>query len=214
MTYADAYMPESLDEIAALLLAADGAASPMVTGTRVLAHASGPAGPTYIIVDMGRVPELNRVEFDERNGLLIGAAVSLAEPLRFPPVQHAYAMLVDGGYVMHEDIDSAESGGTTVYAPVRERKGKAGEKNRYERTPRDTDGVAKWRERMGTPTAAEIYKQRAATAECVNALARNRGLRRVWVRGLAKVKAGLLWYALAHNLMRAASLRRGCSATA
>ena len=98
MTDADTYMPESLDEIAALLLAADGAASPMVTGTRVLAHASGPAGPTYIIVDMGRVPELNRVEFDERNGLLIGAAVSLAEPLRFPPVQHAYAMLVDGGY--------------------------------------------------------------------------------------------------------------------
>src|SRR5512136_1220494 len=100
MTMADAetYTPESLDEVAALLLAADAPASPVVTGTRVLAHASGPAGPTSIIVDMGRVPELNRVEFDERNGLLIGAAVLLAEPLRFPPVQHAYAMLIDGSY--------------------------------------------------------------------------------------------------------------------
>ena len=150
---------------------------------------------TNVGSDLGRMGEM-RAQLRDKYG-------------RFPT-----AMLVDGGYVMHEDIDSAESGGTTVYAPVRERKGKAGEKNRYERTPRDTDGVAKWRERMGTPTAAEIYKQRAATAECVNALARNRGLRRVWVRGLAKVKAGLLWYALAHNLMRAASLRRGCSATA
>jgi CO/xanthine dehydrogenase FAD-binding subunit len=98
MTDADTYMPESLDEVAALLLAADGPASPVVTGTRFFAQASGPAGPTSIVVDMGRVPELNRVEFDERNGLLIGAAVSLADPLRFPPVQHAYAILVDGGY--------------------------------------------------------------------------------------------------------------------
>jgi hypothetical protein len=29
----------------------------------------------------------------------------------------------------------------------------------------------------------------------------------VWVRGLVKVKAVALWYALAHNLLRAAHLR-------
>jgi aerobic carbon-monoxide dehydrogenase medium subunit len=110
MTYADTYMPESLDEVAALLLAADGPASPVVTGTTFLAQTSGPAGPTPIIVDMARVPELNRMEYDERNGLLIGAAVSLADHLRFPPVQHAYSILADGAHPT--GFEEAFAGGT------------------------------------------------------------------------------------------------------
>jgi IS5 family transposase len=60
---------------------------------------------------------------------------------------------------------------------------------------------------MATDGAKAIYRQRAATAECVNALARNRGLQRFLVHGLRKVKAVALWYALAHNLMRAVTLR-------
>ena len=60
---------------------------------------------------------------------------------------------------------------------------------------------------MATDEAKAIYRQRAATAECVNALARNRGLQRFLVRGLRKVKAVVLLYALAHNLMRAVALR-------
>jgi IS5 family transposase len=59
---------------------------------------------------------------------------------------------------------------------------------------------------MGTEAAKEIYKQRAATAECVNAIARSRGLSQFLVRGLNKVKAVALWYALAHNLMRVVTL--------
>src|SRR5260370_37052884 len=76
-------------------------------------------------------------------------------------------------------------------------------------TPRadDTPQVAQWRQRMATPEAKEIYKERASTAECVNAHARNRGLDQFRVRGLAKVKAVVLLYVLAHNLMRAASPR-------
>jgi hypothetical protein len=60
---------------------------------------------------------------------------------------------------------------------------------------------------MGTEAAKEIYKERAATAECVNAITRNRGLQQFCVRGLRKVKAILLWYALAHNVVRAMALR-------
>jgi len=59
---------------------------------------------------------------------------------------------------------------------------------------------------MATPEAQEIYKQRAATAECVNAQLRNWGLQRFLVRGLRKVKAVVLWFAVAHNLFRAAAL--------
>ena len=61
---------------------------------------------------------------------------------------------------------------------------------------------------MGTDEAKVIYKERASTAECVNAIARNRGLRQFLVRGLKKVRAVILLYALAHNLMRAVTLRR------
>ena len=116
-------------------------------------------------------------------------------------------MLVDGGFVKKADIDqvSPPQGGTTVYAPVMESK----YPNRDPHTPRDDDSpaVAEWRQRMGTDEAKAIYRQRAATAECVNALARNRGLQRFLVRGLRKAKAIALWYALAHNLMRAVALR-------
>jgi transposase len=115
--------------------------------------------------------------------------------------------LVDGGFVKKADIDavSPPQGGTTVYAPVMESK----DPNRDPHTPRadDSPAVAEWRQRMATDEAKVIYRERAATAECVNALARNRGLQRFLVRGLRKVKAIALWYALAHNLMRAVALR-------
>jgi hypothetical protein len=53
---------------------------------------------------------------------------------------------------------------------------------------------------MASDAAKEIYKQRAATVECVNAQARNRGLTRLMVRGTDKVKAIALWHALTHNM--------------
>lgn len=116
-------------------------------------------------------------------------------------------ILVDGGFVKKEDIDtvSAPQGNTKVFAPVMKSK----DPNRDSHEPRDDDSpaVAEWRKRMATDEAKEIYKQRAATAECSNAHARNRGLQRFLVRGLRKVKAVALWYALAHNLIRAATLR-------
>ena len=66
--------------------------------------------------------------------------------------------------------------------------------------------MAAWRARMGTDAAHEIYKLRAAVAECVNAQARNRGLVLLPVRGRAKVKCVALWFVLAHNLLRLAKL--------
>ncbi len=60
---------------------------------------------------------------------------------------------------------------------------------------------------MGTDEAKRIYRERAASAECVNAIARNRGLTAFRVRSRRKARAVLLWFALAHNLMRAVSLR-------
>jgi hypothetical protein len=116
-------------------------------------------------------------------------------------------VLVDGGFAQHEQIDavSAAERGCTVYAPVPAPKDR--QVDRYAPKPGDGPAVAAWRVRMAGAEAKAIYKERAATAECVNAQARNRGLIQLRVRGRLKAKAIALWYALAHNLMRAVSLR-------
>jgi hypothetical protein len=114
--------------------------------------------------------------------------------------------LVDGGCVSLEDIEAVQGGRKKcrVFAPVPKPK-KAGV-DRYQQKATDSAEVAQWRQRMGTQEAKEIYKQRAATAECVNAQARNRGLRLLTVRGADKVKAVATWFALAHNMARWFSL--------
>ncbi|WP_250847255.1 IS1182 family transposase [Aquisphaera insulae] len=116
-------------------------------------------------------------------------------------------VLVDGGFAQHDQIEAvgAAETGCTVYAPVP--KPKDPKVDRHAPKPGDSEAVAAWRRRMETEEAKAIYKERAATAECVNAQARNRGLLRLLVRGLAKVKAIALWHALAHNLVRGAALR-------
>jgi transposase len=111
--------------------------------------------------------------------------------------------LVDGGYVKLDDIEAAAQQNVAVLAPP--------QKPRTTKTParRRTDGpgVAAWRRRMQTERGAEIYKQRAATAETVNADLRTwRGLGPVLVRGADKVLCLALWSAITYNLLRCISL--------
>ena len=127
--------------------------------------------------------------------------------------------LVDGGFPAHGQVD-AVAGKTELYAPVPKPKlpkSKVGDKgsndgppppsgSEFEPKPGDSPAVVQWRQRMKSDDAREIYKDRAATAECVNAQARNRGLQRMPVRGLAKVRCVARLFALAHNLMRMAVL--------
>jgi hypothetical protein len=83
--------------------------------------------------------------------------------------------------------------------------------NPYAPRKGDTAAVVEWRQRMGTPEAQAIYKQRCSSAEWVNAGCRNRCWYRVLVRGVAKVKCCALWQALAHNLMVALRVVTGRS---
>ncbi len=122
---------------------------------------------------------------------------------RYGQVPEQY--LVDGGFANKEAIEKVTDQGSTVYAPVS--KPKDPNRDRHIPLQSDTEAIAQWRARMGTEEAKEIYKQRASTAECVNAVARNRGLQQLRVRGQRKVKTVLLWYALAHNMMRGLTLR-------
>ena len=127
-----------------------------------------------------------------------------------PPAE----VLVDGGYVSLDDIEAlAEShSGTILYAPPTRPRDPT--RDPHVPLPDDPPAVAAWRVRMGTAAAKTIYRERASTAECVNALARDRGLRHLPVRGLAKARAVLLWFALAHDLLRAVALRAARTAAA
>jgi transposase len=119
--------------------------------------------------------------------------------------------LVDGGFPAHEQLD-AVAGTTVVYAPVPEPRAKKDEhgqvvaQDKHQPKPGDSAAVAEWRQRMDSAEAKEIYRQRAATAELVNAQARNRGLLRMPVRGMAKVRSVVGLFVLAHNLLRTAAL--------
>ena len=185
-----------------------------------------PETPVMKMADGGFRPAYNvQLSTDTASQVIVGIEVStsgsdqgqmapMVEQIHERYEQYPKDVLVDGGFVKHDDIDtvSAPEQGCTVYGPVP--KPKDASQDRY--TPRATDSaaVAAWRQRMATPEAQAIYKDRAATAECVNALARNRGLRQLLVRGVAKVKAVALWYAIAHNLLRAVSLRAALAAPA
>lgn len=126
-----------------------------------------------------------------------GEALPMEDQVAARTGQHPKAYLMDGGFVDLEDIETLEQRNITVYAPPKRvrttGKGRAGE-------PAE---VSAWRERMQTEEATTRYKDRAATAECVNAQLRERyGLRRLLVRGLDKATCVVVLMAIAHNLTR------------
>jgi transposase len=175
---------------------------------RVMKMADGGFRPAYNV----------QLETDTRTQLIAGVDVtnSGGDQGKLAPMieQHVerYGQapdeaLVDGGFAKKDDITavSPPHGTTTVYAPVQ--KSKKEDVDPHAPRAGDSEAVKEWRTRMATEEAKEIYKERAATAECVNALARNRGLTQVRVRGRPKILAVVLWYVLAHNLIRAALLR-------
>lgn len=116
-------------------------------------------------------------------------------------------ILVDGGYPQHKAVDQATELGVTMYAPLPK------PRNGDTRDPHlaredDSEAVAAWRTRMASDEAKQIYKQRAATAETVNADAKaHRGLDGLAVRGLGKALGSACLFALTYNTLRLIALR-------
>jgi transposase len=110
--------------------------------------------------------------------------------------------LIDGGYVNHDSIDNAAAADVTLYMPVPKPPANAKEQDRYAPRKDDSEAVAQWRARMNTEEAKEIYKQRAATSETINADTRTqRGMAPFSVRGIGKVTCVALWSALAYTVL-------------
>ena len=113
--------------------------------------------------------------------------------------------LMDGGFATREDITTLETRQVTVYAPVRLPRSKK-EEDRYRPRYGDSPQVVAWRQRMSTPEAQRIYRQRAASAEWSNAQLRQHGIQQFTVRGVAKATTVALLAIVVHDLLRWAAL--------
>lgn len=128
-----------------------------------------------------------------------GEGLAVEEQVAQRTGRNPQAYLVDGGFVDLEEIETLERRGVQVYAPPKRGKGAQGVRPQ----PGNKPEVLAWRQRMETEEGQAIYQHRASTAECVNALARERyGVRRFTVRGVAKVTCIALLVAITHNLLR------------
>jgi len=168
---------------------------------RVMKMANGGFSPAYNV----------QLATTTQGGVIVGVDVTnvgsdaeqmkpMLEQIEERTGQRPKEMLVDGGYDSLDVLDEAAGKGTKTYKPPRTPKN--GVPISYEPHPGDTEAIAEWRARMGTEEAKEIYKERASTAEYVNAALKERQGLKLRVRGLKKVLAVVLWHALAYNLTR------------
>ena len=151
---------------------------------------------------------------DTEGRAIVGVEVSnegsdsagLSAPMREQVEQRAGGKveehLVDGGYLRRQDMEEAHAQGVALYVPPKPARNPQRRGQELEPRAGDSEAVRAWKQRMASAEGKEIYKQRAATSETVNADLRTwRGLGRLTVRGLAKARCVALWCALAYNIM-------------
>lgn len=114
--------------------------------------------------------------------------------------------LMDGGYLKMQDLEQAHEQGVAHYVPPKPARHKQKRGHELEPKAGDSEAVRAWKQRMSSAEGKEIYRQRAATSETVNAELRSwRGMSRITVRGLAKARCIALWCALAYNIVHFAA---------
>lgn len=106
--------------------------------------------------------------------------------------------LADGGFGSAEDIEWAHAEGIEVYCPPTQSKHGT---DPYLPRRGDRPGVLAWRARMASESGKATYKPRSI-CECIHARWRNWDLRQLPVRGIEKVRAVVLWYALTNNILQ------------
>lgn len=168
--------------------------------TRVMKMADGSYRPAHN-VQLAADPEsrgIVGVDVSSR-----GQDMSLSEPMREQVEgrtgEKVLEHTADAGYVNLDQIERAGSDGVTMYVALRKSKGQA---DPYKPKRKDKPHVRAWRARMAGEDAKARLKERACTIETINADGKtHRGLGRVLVRGLTKVKCHALWFALSYNLL-------------
>lgn len=110
--------------------------------------------------------------------------------------------LLDGGYLRTQDIEDAHEQKVKLYVPPKSATQPKNRGHELEIKRGDSEAVREWKQRMASEEGKEIYKQRGATSETVNADLRTyRGLTQILLRGLNKSQCVALWCALAYNVL-------------
>lgn len=110
--------------------------------------------------------------------------------------------LLDGGYLRTQDIEDAHEQKVKLYVPPKAATKPKNRGHELEIKRGDSEAVREWKQRMASEEGKEIYKQRGATSETVNADLRTyRGLTQILLRGLNKSQCVALWCALAYNVL-------------
>ncbi len=172
---------------------------------RVMKMADGgfrPALNVHLVSDT-KTKVIAAVEVNN-HGTDLRMAVPLAEQVHERHGKNPSQWLEDGGCVTLDGINKFAERGIDVIAPIREPRSSG--KKATEVRATDSAAVAAWRKRMDTEEAKVIYKQRGATAELVNAHARNHGLHQFLVRGIQKARSVVLLLAITHNMRRSWAL--------
>src|SRR5215212_7765984 len=125
--------------------------------------------------------------------------VPLAEQIEQRYQARPQEWLADGGCNSLGNVNQMDERGYKVFAPLKQRRSG---RNPEEIRPTYSEAVKQWRQRMTTDEAKQIYKERGATAELVNAQCRAQGLWQFLVRGTEKVRSVALLHAIAHNMRR------------
>lgn len=106
--------------------------------------------------------------------------------------------LADGGFCSAQDIEWAYEKKIEAYCPPTQSKHGT---DPYLPRRGDGAGVLAWRARMASEAGKARYKPRSI-CECIHARWRNWDLRQLTVRGMQKVRAVVLWYALTNNILQ------------
>jgi len=183
------------------------------------ASTTDPEARKMKMADGGFRPAYNvQLATDTESRVIVGAALTedgtdfahcapMVEQLEGRTGRRPQEVLVDGGFTSKDSVDAVTALGVAIYGPSGKRKWK---EDRYEIGPGDSEAVRAWKERMGTVAAGEVYKERAATAETVNADLRTwRALDRFLVRGKGKAFCVLLLNVLTYNILRYYALTTG-----
>lgn len=166
---------------------------------RVMKMADGGFRPAYNIQVVSAAGEQIVIDVvpcttGSDRGLMRPRLEAVRERLGRLPGHH----LADGGFTSAADIEWAHTEQIEVYCPPTQSKhGTDPFKPRRD----DGEGVLAWRSRMASEAGKAQYKRRSI-CECIHARWRNWDLHQVGVRGLQKVTAVMLWFALANNILQ------------
>ena len=166
---------------------------------RVMKMADGGFRPGYNVQVASAAGEQIVVAIDVCNtGSDRGLMRPMLERLRTRTGHFPGRHLADGGYCSAQDIEWAHGEGVEVYCPPIQSKHGT---DPYLPRRGDGAGVLAWRARMASEAGKAQYRPRSI-CECIHARWRNWDLRQLTVRGIEKVRAVVLCYALTNNILQ------------